>query len=535
MRKNLLIIFMLFIISSLNVYALNLECKSNYFNVNDSLVCNIDLESDNLKSISFDIETLFDVTIKSDNDDITKNANHVLIAINDEKPIVVTLKKSSKTVIGNNNVSIKNVIGIDNDNNELKFDDINKTIVLRENNLSNDAFLTKIIVDGLELNDFSPNKFYYDKIYVNKQIIFIDAVRHDEKASVTGLGNVMVKPNETITRVLCVTAENGDVIEYTLEITNGINPTNDDVRPDVVSGDNRIKDLSLFYQNEKINLNFDSAKTIYNVVMPRSDMNEVTIRATLNDAKSSFEKGYEPKDYSLSYGDNKIELRVKAENGRVLTYLINVTRNDERSVDNSLLYLKINDKEIKLENNILEYFITLTHDVVRTKIEVVPSSEKAEVIYQDVNLVDGNNLPIMIKVVAENGSAREYKINVIRLKEEESKLVLENIKINGYNFPFQINSYVYDIDIGKDTKKLDIVVTPTLVNHEIEGNDALEDKSIIRIKVVDSDGLRTYTINVHKPVEDNYMIVYYFIFGIGVISFVASIIYAININKNKKK
>ena len=198
MRKRWLVVFIAFIFIFINVDALEIDCKNNSFLVNESLECNLKLNNNsNLKNISFDVQANLDTSVKSNNYLVSQNGNHVTIDFqsNYSQNIIgsITFKANTNTIIGNNNVVFSNIVLVDSEDNEIGINDVEKTITVNESNKSGDAFLTKIIVDGVELSDFSPNKFQYKNIYVNKQIVFIDAVRHSDKASVNGLGNVLVR------------------------------------------------------------------------------------------------------------------------------------------------------------------------------------------------------------------------------------------------------------------------------------------------------------------------------------------------------
>ena len=69
---------------------------------------------------------------------------------------------------------------------------------------------------------------------------------------------------------------------------------------------------------------FDKNKTEYNVTV-ENEVDKVTISGNKEDSKSSVE-GF--KEYPLEEGNNRIEIKVTAQNGSAKTYVINITRKE---------------------------------------------------------------------------------------------------------------------------------------------------------------------------------------------------------------
>lgn len=303
--------------------------------------------------------------------------------------------------------------------------------------------LDNISVDNVKIADFDKEKLEYRGIRVNKRVVYIDATRTHEMSSAQGLGDVLVLEGETIERDITVIAEDGTKKVYKLFITNTnpkatptptptINPTITSTatpeekievpdKEESKNSDNTLKTLELYNGKTKIDFKFDKKKDEYDIKIDDT-ITKITIKATLNDNKAFFVKDYGPRDVKIDYGENKILIKIKAENGDEKTIILNINYINS---DNTLKSLKINNQEVDLTAD--QYEIKLINDVDKTKIEAIANNEKAIIKYEDVDLVVGDN-DIVITVTSNNRS-KEYHINVIREEkaEEETETIKEEI------------------------------------------------------------------------------------------------------------
>ena len=390
--------------------------------------------------------------------------------------------------------------------------------------------MSKISVNNIPIANFSPDVLKYTNIEVDSNIVSIDAKRSSDTSMVFGLGKVFVREGSDPTvREITVTAENGEKKIYVLELH--YEKKKEEVK---LNDNNKLDSLELLYNNNKIDFNFDNSKTSYDIKLNDSNIDKVKINATLSDSKASFVSKYGPRDVTINYGKNKIEIKVKAEDGNIKTYTLNVTREDNRSSDNSLKMLTVNGEEIKLENDIYEYSVLVSYDVLKSNILAEPSVSTAKVEYNDIDLEIGENSPILIKVIAENGKVQEYKVTITR-QEEEEKFILKNITIVGYDLPFDVNVTTYDLNVNKDDKKLEITYDPVEnISVEVLNNGELRNGSVVKINVVDDEGEKNYSIHIHKKIDQDLItnIICYGVFIIGLALFICSIVVA---NKRKKK
>ena len=156
----------------------------------------------------------------------------------------------------------------------------------------------------------------------------------------------------------------------------------------------------------------------------------------------------------------------------VKTYTINVTRkyvdkpaNNEptnntppaeevkKSNNNYLSELKLSNGTLVFDNEKTEYKVTVAYNI--EKMEVTTKTEDGKAKFEitgNEELKVGENT-ITIKVTAEDGSEREYKIEVIR-KEQNANLSsnskLKSLTIKDYNINFSSSVYDYTIKIGNE-------------------------------------------------------------------------------------
>ena len=550
--KKLRIISLLIILSfSFSVKAevfIELDCNGKEITSNTSVTCEANLiyEEVSINDIELSYQTNLNVEFIPMNGFTITNSNnkvslHTDTALYDEimnSTVIMNFTLSANDKANELEKIVFQNIKINHSNEEV-IDDIEQSFTVRlkkeEAKLDNVCTLDSITIDKEKIPNFSKDTKEYRDIYVKNEIVFIDAIRTSNKSSATGLGDVRVPKGETIRRDVIVTAEDGTKNTYKLFITNTtpkekatisplpqvtikvtISPspseeTSIKVEEKEKSNDNTLKKLELYNGKEKINFSFDSKKDNYDIKIEQGEIKKLSIKAETNDSKASFVANYGPRDVIIKYGDNKIILKIKAENGDEKTITLNVNYLDNRDKDNTLLSLKVNDKIIDLTNDLLE--ITLPNDVDKTKVEAVAKSSKATIKYEDIDLKVGDNT-ITITVIAENDTTKEYVIKVIREKDEEA--TLENIEIIGYNLAFSKDKKEYALKINNDVNKLDIKIIPTNIEYEISGNNDLVSGSKIVIKVNDSNSLSEYTIDIIKESSSN--IIYYIIVGILILA-----------------
>jgi len=316
---------------------------------------------------------------------------------------------------------------------------------------------------------------------------YISASRETTTATITGdtgKHDLKVGKNQFIIRVI---AENGSKKTYTINIT----------REESKSNNNYLKSLTL----SNGSINFKKTTTEYNINVAK-DIDKITIGATLEDSKSSFENGFGPRTINLSLGNNTVYIRVRSESGQVRTYTLNINRDDGRDSDSSLKNIKLSNGKLTFDKNTLEYKVTVEYKIDKMIIEATPNSDKAKVnITGNEELSVGDNI-FKINVEAENGKVTIYTINIVR-KEQGEKISnnnsIKSITIKNHSIDFKSNVYKYTVKANEKELDLTITLDDENATYKIFGNENLRNGSEIKIKVTAENGEeKTYTLVIKK-------------------------------------
>ncbi len=393
--------------------------------------------------------------------------------------------------------------------------------VTRIDNRSDNNNLSSLSIKGIAFS-FDPKTTTYN-LNVEKSSVNISAVAEDSKSTITGATGEQTLKYGKNTFKINVRNEKGETKTYTLNIT----------RPDNRSSNYNLKSLTL----SEGKIDFKNSTTLYNITVDNK-VEKITVSATLEDEKSSFVSGYGPRTIDLKDGNNTILIKVKNEKGTIKTWTINVNKDDGRDTNADLSTLTLSAGVIEFNKDILEYKTTVTYDVEKINVEAKAASEKAKINITNPNLKVGENT-IIVKVTAENGAVKEYKIVVIRA--EENKVLSNNNYLSGlliekYNISFDPNTFVYDLKIENE-ESLIIEATPSFENASVTvlGNENLKDGSVITISVTAENGeTRNYRININKGDKSNGIPTNYFVIG-GLFILLIILIIIIIIQKRKKK
>jgi len=428
----------------------------------------------------------------------------------------VVLKINDTAAYGNSTISVSGTNATDDKADSVSISGGNHTVKV----LSDVNTLTGITVTGGGL-EFNENTTTYD-LEVDSDSTTITAIKKDSTSVVTGdIGKTALKYGKNTFKIT-VTSEAGSKNVYTLNIT----------RPDRRSKVNTLSSLTV--SEGKISFKKETLK--YSLTV-ENKIKSIKVDANLTDEKSSFVSGYAPRTVDLKVGTNVIEIKVKAENEEVKTYKITVTRKDDgtKSNNNYLSELSLSQGTLTFDKETLEYTVTVLNDV--TKVDVTAKTEHDKATYEidaPKELVVGNNV-ITIKVKAENGTIKEYKVTVIKKGQNEelsNNNLLTNLTVLGYELDFNSNVYEYNLKINDENSlTIDYEQEDTKSNVIINGNNELKNGSIIRIVVTAEDGsVLEYKINIEKEESNNFML---FII-IGVVLLLILIVIVVIISNKKK-
>lgn len=214
------------------------------------------------------------------------------------------------------------------------------------------------------------------------------------------------------------------------------------------------------------------------------------------------------------------------------------TTTKAKSDNNYLASITVDGVELKdFSKSKTKYFIELENDVTKTSIEAEAEDANAKIEIDGPKTLSVGDNEYTISVTSENDTTKFYKVIVTRKNEEESSSTdIKKIKIKGYNLNFDKNSKTFHLNIDKEDTELDIIVTlmDKKADYEIEGNEKLENGSIIKINVTAEDGTNdTYRIIIQKKERNTIPVIIGIVLPLIIISIIIFIV--IKKNKNNKK
>lgn len=205
-----------------------------------------------------------------------------------------------------------------------------------------------------------------------------------------------------------------------------------------------------------------------------------------------------------------------------------------KSDNNYLESITVNGEQVEsFEKSKTKYFVEVENKVKKATIKATSEDDTATVTIDGPKVLEVGDNEYTISVKSESNTTKFYKVIVTRKdKEESSNTDIKSIKIRGYHLNFDKNSKTFYLNIKKEDTELDITVNTKdkKANYDIEGNENLEDGSVVKIVVTAQNGdTDTYRIIIQK--ESTNIIPYI----IGVVILIIIIVIIVIVMKNKKK
>lgn len=265
------------------------------------------------------------------------------------------------------------------------------------------------------------------------------------------------------------------------------------------------------------------------------DAKSINIEVVPNDSTVRVMK---ENSYAFPIEDSSIsvDFSVKPTDGDAENYRIVVTRGVKP--DTTLKTLKINDKEIKINEKEFNYEITVPYSVNELKIDAVPSNKNAKVKVDAKTLVVGEN-EAKITITSDKAKS-EYLIKVTREDNiDKSVANLATLTVDEYRrLDFEENVLDYTLKFSEIPEKLTIHATAKNENGVVEvvGNENLSDSSEVIVKVTLDNIVREYTLLVKEStsISDNKCFILAAIIGL-VITIIILIILDVRSKKKEKK
>lgn len=369
---------------------------------------------------------------------------------------------------------------------------------------SGDNNLTDLSVSGYTI---SPT---FDKDITNYSVsipneateVIVNATKSDSKAKVEISGNTNLKVGVNTVTVK-VTAENGSVKTYTIEVTR----REKDTTTPTLDSDATLS--RLYIGGYTLNPTFNKNVNVYTIYVGEA-VGGLNVEAIPTSSKATVQV---TGNMGWKYGMNHVSIVVTAENGNKNTYVINVNRkdpnaddSDSKSSDTTLSELSIAGAELSpaFNKNTNNYTVTVPYDMETLDITATASDKNAKVeIIGNEDLKVGVVNTIQIQVTAEDGSIGIYTINATR-SGIASNTDLKILSVNGFaispSFDKTILTYNVKVDYKTDSLDLTAIAENEQAEVEITGNENFKvGNNVVLIKVTDENGfMKVYQINVEK-------------------------------------
>jgi len=274
--------------------------------------------------------------------------------------------------------------------------------------VSDISTLKELKIDkGVLSPKFSPDVTSYQAM-VDASSIVILASLTDEASKLEGdIGEHKLNYGLNVFKIK-VTSARGSVREYQLYVTR-----------EVKSKDTSLKSLKV--NGKKVLL--EKEKFLYELEVDYSVL-DLEIEAIANDKKA---KVIIEKPEELVVGENRIVIKVIAEDGTECSYVLLVQRKRLLSKENRILSLLIDGYDLSFDKDKLEYSLKIDTEE-KLNIEVILMDELSKYqIFGNHKLKDGSKIKIVVK--AENGDELIYTIKIIQERDGNSSSVIDIIRV----------------------------------------------------------------------------------------------------------
>lgn len=279
---------------------------------------------------------------------------------------------------------------------------------------------------------------------------------------------------------ITVVAEDGSKSFYEVDITKGL------------SGQNYLKDISI----DGATITGFNRKTLTYSVVVGTDVSKLHLTATPRSKNATITysyNGYESSttnpldlDLNLVTGPNILKINVKAANGSVRTYTVNMKKPSVTGLDTDCYLIDlIGNINIGFNPYIDTYHLSVPYETDKLSLNAVTSSSYAKVtyLYQEVsyNVNDIKDLPLEVgenKVIIQvknNGNLKEYTLNINRTAFNKSN-TLTNITVSDGD-----KTYALDPTFNEDVLEYKVNVGSDISVVQVEGSVRNSDSSTVTV------------------------------------------------------
>ena len=273
---------------------------------------------------------------------------------------------------------------------------------------------------------------------------------------------------------------------------------------------------SLTISTGSLSPNFSSSTYTYSAT---TSADKVSVNATLANGSASFISGFGPRNVSLNFGLNTIQ--IKTQDGNTTnTYTIRIKRSDGRSSTNTLSSLSVSNGDIQPSFTPLTNSYTVQVDDGVESVDISATLSDSSSSFVDgygprtVKISDGLTRET-IKVKSQSGNVRTYTLTIGTSGGIQSgsttgnKALLESLELSAGTIDFDSHTFDYNISVPNDVTNISVKAKKLNDGDKdpvVAGGDNLEEDKLneITISVTSEDGEVTnvYTIYVTRKEED---------------------------------
>jgi hypothetical protein len=460
-----------------NIYEIKIIRES----IISPLLVNLEVENYSLDP-EFNKE-IFEYFITVDNEVTSLNLTY----IPEDENATITVTGNENFVVGMNEVLIKVTAS---DNTEQEY------ILYVNRSMSTNNFLKTLSTDvGILDPNFNPNTLEYNiSVESDVDVIRVYASTMDSSAVITskigndnpytlekGLNKIQIKVRSSI----------GVTRTYTLNVNRKMSSNNNLLNIEVYAGANKeLQELSFQKDILEYEINLNSPYDFVDIVVKKED----SLSSVIGDGI-----------VLLQSGENNLEVIVTSEDGNVNTYKLKI--NNPKSNNNYLVKLNPSVGELNpsFDKETLSYTLELTDEDSTLSFEAKVENNKATVSGHEIKGVPEGTSIRVITVTAEDGSTREYIINITRPSKSEARL--ESLEIEGYLVEFDPDTYSYNLSVSISKKELleseikaipkDPEATVNLMG-DLTINEGMINIYVIEVIAKDGYTTETYTLNITR-------------------------------------
>lgn len=312
----------------------------------------------------------------------------------------------------------------------------------------------------------------------------------DATASISGPTSLAVGLN---TYTITVTAENGNIDTYTLNITRK------------KSTNTSLSSLTVTNNQTNYLTNYNNSDEIYNISVP-NEVDNVDINAILSDQINQTISGTGNK--ALKTGLNTFKIVITAASNDTKTITLNITR--ELNANNDLSSLEVVDHQLSPEfnANITSYTIDVDSDISTVELKATAKESTSSVEGTGTQSLKTGLNTFNITVTSENNQTKTYTIIVNKKASNDSSLASLSINEAILNEQFNKNSYHYTASVANNVDQITVNATASsLKAKKVEGTGIVnlntgENRVLVTVTAEDNT-TSTYEIIVTRAKSSN--------------------------------